>query len=79
MPYINVRLVDPKGRRYTVDIDPDLSVERIKAQLVQKLEMSADQRYTLQLIDSFSLSEGDEIHLVESQEEGVVRLELVDE
>jgi hypothetical protein len=79
MPFINVRLVDPKGRRYTVDIDSDLSIESIKAQLVQKLDMPADQRYTLQLIDSFSLSAGDEIHLVVSQEQGVMNLEQLNE
>lgn len=74
MPFINVRLIDPRGRRYTVDIDSDLSVDSIKAQLVQQLEMPADKRYTLQLIDSFSLSAGDEIRLVESQQQGVANL-----
>jgi hypothetical protein len=79
MHFVNVKLVDPEDRRYRVEIDSDLDVESVKAQLVQKLEMPAGRRYTLQLIDSFSLSPDDEIRLVVSQEQGVRGLEPLNE
>jgi hypothetical protein len=74
MPFVNVRLVAPDGRRYTVDIDTDLDVESVKSQLVQKLELSASKRYSLRLVDSFALSQGDEIMLVDSSDQGVMNL-----
>ncbi len=79
MHFVNVKLVDPEGQRYRVEIDSDLDVESVKAQLVQKLKMPADRRYTLQLIDSFSLSPDDEIRLVLSQEQGVRRMERLND
>jgi hypothetical protein len=79
MTFVKIRLVDPKGRRYAVEIDSDLEVETVKAQLVQKLDMPAGRRYALQLIDSFSLSPGDEIRLVETEDQGVRHLEPLDD
>jgi hypothetical protein len=79
MAFVNVRLVAPDGRRYRVEIDSELKVETVKSQLVQKLQIPPDRRYTLQLVDSFSLSAGDELLLVESHEQGVRHLEPIDE
>jgi hypothetical protein len=79
MHFVNVKLVDPDGQRYRVEIDSDLDVETVKAQLVQKLGIPARQRYTLRLIDSFSLSPDDEIQLVVSEEQGVRGLEPLNE
>ena len=76
MPFVNVRLVAPDGRRYRVEVDADLNVETVKSQLVQKLQMPTDRRYTLLLVDSFTLSAGDELQLIETQEQGVRGLEL---
>lgn len=75
MPFVNVRLVAPDGRRYRVEIDPALNVETVKSQLAQKLQIPLDRRYTLSLIDSFSLSAGDELQLTETIEQGVGHLE----
>jgi hypothetical protein len=75
MPFVNVRLVAPGGRRYRVEIDPDLGVETVKSQLVQKLDLAGDRRYTLRLIDSFSLTAGDELVLVETEQVAVGAVE----
>jgi hypothetical protein len=79
MAFVNVRLIAPGGRRYRVDIDSDLNVETVKSQLVKKLQMPPDKKYTLHLVDSFSLSVGDEVLLVELEEEAIRHLEPDDE
>jgi hypothetical protein len=58
-----------------VEIDPELRVETVKSQLVQKLDLPPDRKYTLQLIDSFSLTAGDELKLVVTEVQGVGLLE----
>ena len=78
MPFVNVRLVAPDGRNYTVDIDSDLNVESVKSQLIQKLGVPSDRKYSLRLVDSFALSEGDRLMLVESSDQGVTNLVPVD-
>jgi hypothetical protein len=76
MPFVHIRLVDPDGRRYTVDIDSDLNAEVVKAQLVEKLKLPTDKKYSLRLVDSFALSDGDVLMLDESSDQGVMNLAL---
>lgn len=73
--FVTVRLTAPNGSRYRVEIDPELRVETVKSQLVQKLDLPPDRKYTLQLIDSFSLTAGDELKLVVTEVQGVGLLE----
>ena len=74
MSFVNVRLVAPDGRRYMVEIDSDLDVESVKGQLIQKLGLPANKKYSLHLVDSFALSPGDEIMLVDASGSGVMNL-----
>jgi hypothetical protein len=74
MPFVNVRLVTPDSKRYRVEIDPDLDVEIVKSQLLQKLQIKTGKKYTLLLVDSFSLAAGDELRLVEMEEQAVGEL-----
>jgi hypothetical protein len=78
MPFVNVRLLAPDGSRFRVDIDSDLSVESVKNQLVQELKLSTDIRYSLQLVNSFKLSQGDELQLVPASDQGIRNLEPED-
>jgi hypothetical protein len=74
MPFVHVKLVDPSDRRYTVDIDSDLNAEVVKGQLVDKLKLPNDKKYSLHLVDSFGLSDGDVLMLVEASDQGVMNL-----
>lgn len=76
MPFVKVRLVAPSGQRYRVEIDSDLNVETVKSQLAEQLQLSPDRKYNLQLIDSFSLSPGNEVRLVEASDQGIRDLQL---
>jgi hypothetical protein len=72
MPFVNVNLVAPDMVRYTVDIDPQLGVESVKGQLLRELGLeNSDKKYSLYLVDSFALSNGDEVQLVETKMLGV--------
>jgi hypothetical protein len=68
MPFVTVRLIDPDGRRFTVDVDSDVDVESVKSQLVQELGRPVNKKYSLHLVDSFALSPGDEIMLVDTSD-----------
>jgi hypothetical protein len=71
MSFVHVNLIVGKDR-YTVDIDPALGVESVKSQLVHEPKKEEDgKNYSLHLVDSFALSNGDEIQLVETMVEGV--------
>lgn len=74
MPFVHIKLVGPDGRRYTVDIDSDLDAGIVKSQLVDKLKLPADKKYSLRLVDSFALSDGDVLMLAESADLGVMNL-----
>jgi hypothetical protein len=74
MPFVHVKLVDPGNRRYTVDIDSDLNAEVVKGQLVDELKLSPDKKYSLYLVDSFGLSDGDVLMLVEASDQGFMNL-----
>jgi len=76
MTFVNVRLQAPDGKRYRVEIDSDLNVETVKSQLLQQLEISDGKKYEFHLVDSFSLSAGNEILLVETKEKAIRGLEL---
>jgi hypothetical protein len=72
MSFVNVNLVGPDKVRYTVDIDPELGIESVKSQLLHALDIeNSGKKYSLHLIDSFTLSNGDEIQLVETTVQGV--------
>ena len=71
MSYVNVSLIGPDKERYTVDIDPDLGVESVKSQLVRELELAPEKKYSLHLVDSFKVSTGDEILLIETPVQAV--------
>jgi hypothetical protein len=73
MPFVHVKLVVPGGQRYTVDIDSDLNPEVVRGQLVDKLQLPA-KKYSLQLVNSFALSDGDVLMLVDASDQGVMNL-----
>ncbi len=73
MPFVHIKLVDPEGRRYTVDIDSDLNADIVKRQLVEKLKLPA-KKYSLRLVDSLALSDGDVLMLIDTSDEGVMNL-----
>jgi hypothetical protein len=44
MAFVNVKLIDPFGKRYNVQIDPEMSAETVKAQLVQRLNLEGERK-----------------------------------
>lgn len=74
MPFVHIKLVDPEGRRYTVDIDSDLNADVVKRQLVEKLKLPANKKYGLRLVDSLALSDGDVLMLIDASDQGVMNL-----
>jgi hypothetical protein len=79
MAFVNVKLIDPDGKRYNVQIDPEMSAETVKAQLVQRLKLEGERKYRLLLVDSLVLSTGNELRLVAEEEHAVGHLEPADD
>lgn len=78
MPFVNVKLVAPNGKRYRVEIDSDLSIDIVRSQLLEELKIISDKKYDLLLVNSFSLSPDDEVRLIEATEQAVRHLVQID-